>query len=80
MLGRFMRFSGMEMTETMSKSEELRLQGGQPHRGLRSAAEGNPRDQPQRGLPPFAAWGDQESRRPFSKELEERMSSVLVRP
>ena len=72
--------SGLDMTRVTSRSEELRLQGDQPHRGLRSAVEGNPGDQPQRGLPSFAAWGDQESRRPFSEELEERMSSVSVRP
>ena len=39
-------FSGLELTKATSRSEELRLQGDQPHRGLRSAAGGNPGDQP----------------------------------
>ena len=33
-------FSGLDMTRATSRSEELRLQGDQPYRGLHSAAGG----------------------------------------
>ena len=38
--GRFMRVRGLEVTKVTSKSEELRLQGDQPYRGLCSVAGG----------------------------------------
>ena len=47
--------SGLDMTRVTSRSEELKLQGDQPYRGLHSAAGGNLGDQPHRGSPPVAA-------------------------
>ena len=74
-----MWLSGLEMTRVTSKSEELRLQGDQPHRGLHSAVGGiqgiSPIEYHQLQLRGIRSHEDH-----FSEELEERMSSILVKP
>ena len=53
--------SGLDMTRVTSKSEELRLQGDQPYKGLYSKIGGNLGDQPYRGVPSIATWRNLES-------------------